>query len=170
MWKVADFGITGQGTGATNLDSHFSTGTAAYYAPELVGGCNNVDICAKDAWEEFLGPGETCYKHIDRHEQPCHAIQGKWNEGGLHQADPLLSEVSLELLDEGVKDADLIDGYGPMTTMITTANEGSRVSMKVHFLHFSWLTIRNKDWKQRVEHGPPTFVNISLLALKHLVL
>ena len=30
--NIPDFGITGQCTGATNLDCHFSTGTAAYYA------------------------------------------------------------------------------------------------------------------------------------------
>ena len=52
---MADFCITGQGTGATNLDSHYSSGTATYYAPELVGGCNEADICVKGEWGDFLG-------------------------------------------------------------------------------------------------------------------
>jgi len=56
LWKLADFlRITGQGTGATNLDSHFSVGTAVFHAPELVGGCNKADICLKDEGGDFLG-------------------------------------------------------------------------------------------------------------------
>jgi hypothetical protein len=135
LLKVADFGITGQGTSATNLDSHFSVGTAVFHAPELVGGCNTADIHLKDEWGDVLG--------------------------GFRK---VISDIL-------VKDEALIDGYyGAMNQMMESAVEGNKVSMEVPFLHFSWLIFRNKDWKQRVEHGPPTFVNISLLALKHLVL